>query len=392
MLARRTDYALARPPGLDELRVEVCAFDSVPASWHWPWDRLALNAAEPNPYYERWFFEAGAAHLPPSGPTRLLSVWEGEELIGLLPLVVERHARIPVYFLRNWRHNQCFLGSPLIRAGRETDFWSEVLAMLDSAPWAKSYFHLNSVAEGGPVHLGLVEAASRLGRPSPIVHRRTRAMLASELGPAEYYEASVRKKKRKELKRQYARLAELGAVTCDTLGPDGDPAAWCDSFLKLESSGWKGRIGSALAMDPASAAFFRDAFLAAHRAERLEALALRLDGRPLAMLVNLIAPPGAFSFKTAIDEDYARFSPGVLLQIENLRLLDRDSIDWTDSCAVENHSMINTLWSEERRIVRVSVPLAGARRRAIFTATQWLETGSALVRRLEIGFRQPWGA
>jgi CelD/BcsL family acetyltransferase involved in cellulose biosynthesis len=207
-------------------------------------------------------------------------------------------------------------------------------------------------------------------------------MLASELSPAAYYEAAVRKKKRKELKRQKARLAEFGTLTCDTLAADGDSAAWCDSFLALEASGWKGRLGSALAIDPSSAAFFRDAFLAAHEAGRLEALALRLDGKSVAMLVNLIAPPGAFSFKTAIDEEYARFSPGVLLQIENLRLLTRDGIDWTDSCAVENHSMINTIWSERRSIVRISVPLTGARRRAIFAATHLIESGSALARRL----------
>ncbi len=383
MLARRENYAPAEPVESAASRVEICPFESVPASWQAAWDRLALEAAEPNPYAERWFFEAGARHLLPPGQTRLLSVWEGGELIGLLPLVVERpYGRIPIAFLRNWRHNQCFLGTPLVRAGREADFWSEALAGLDAAPWARTFFHLNSVAEGGPVHLGLAEAAARLGRPSPIVHRRTRAMLSSELGPAAYYEAAVRKKKRKELKRQSARLAELGTIACDTLSADGDAESWCDSFLALEASGWKGRAGSALALDPASAAFFRDAFLAAHEVGRLEVLALRLDGRPLAMLVNLIAPPGAFSFKTAIDEEFARFSPGVLLQIENLRLLTRDGIDWTDSCAVENHSMINTLWSERRSIVRISVPLAGARRRAIFAAVHAIESAAALARRL----------
>lgn len=388
MLARCEEFEPAEPAVVGEPRVEICPFDCIPLSWHAPWDGLALHAAEPNPFAERWFFEAGARNLLPSGPTRLLSVWNGEEMIGLLPLVVERHARIPVSFLRNWRHNQCFLGTPLIRDGREADFWAEALAALDSAPWARSFFHLNSVAEGGPVHLGLAEAAARLGRPCPVVHRRIRAMLASDLGPAAYYEAAVRTKKRKELRRQSARLAELGAVTCDTLEPGGDAGAWCDSFLALEASGWKGRIGSALAHDPASAAFFRDIFLAGHRSGRLEALALSLDGRPLAMLVNLIAPPGAFSFKTAIDEDFARFSPGVLLQIENLRLLERDGIDWTDSCAVENHSMINALWRERLSIVRVSVPLAGARRRAIFAASHLMEKGSALMR----GFRPKDGA
>jgi hypothetical protein len=46
------------------------------------------------------------------------------------------------------------------------------------------------------------------------------------------------------------------------------------------------------------------------------------------MLASFVCPPGAFSYKTAFDERYARFSPGVLLQCENLSLLARPEIDW----------------------------------------------------------------
>ena len=51
-----------------------------------------------------------------------------------------------------------------------------------------------------------------------------------------------------------------------------------------------------------------------------------------------VTAPGAFSFKTAFDEDYARFSPGVLLQIENLALLERDGIEY---CAVTGEKLEN---------------------------------------------------
>ena len=81
-------------------------------------------------------------------------------------------------------------------------------------------------------------------------------------------------------------------------------------------------------------------------AGKLDMRALDLGGRPLAMLVNFLCPPGGFSFKTAFDEDYARFSPGVLLQRENLALLDRSGIDWTDSCAAADHPMIERIWRD----------------------------------------------
>ncbi|MGZ8998471.1 MAG: hypothetical protein ACXW2T_06405, partial [Allosphingosinicella sp.] len=110
MLARRSEFVPDKATQDARPRVEICPFDVVPPSWQAPWDRLALHAAEPNPYAERWFFEASARHLLPTGPTRLLAIWQEDELLGLLPLVVERpYGRIPVAFLRNWRHFQSFL-------------------------------------------------------------------------------------------------------------------------------------------------------------------------------------------------------------------------------------------------------------------------------------------
>ena len=44
--------------------------------------------------------------------------------------------------------------------------------------------------------------------------------------------------------------------------------------------------------------------------------------------------------------------------------------------------MINSLWTERRSIVRVSVPLAGRGRRFVYAGARALETGSALLRRL----------
>jgi len=92
------------------------------------------------------------------------------------------------------------------------------------------------------------------------------------------------------------------------------------------------------------------------------------------MLANFVAPPGVFSFKTAYDEDYARFSPGVLLQRENLDLLARADIDWCDSCASEGHPMIERIWREKRTILRVSIGIGGMLRRQAARAFLAAET------------------
>ena len=98
------------------------------------------------------------------------------------------------------------------------------------------------------------------------------------------------------------------------------------------------------------------------------------------MLVNFLTPPGGFTFKTVFDEAFARFSPGVQIQLDNLDILTRPDIAWMDSCAVEDHPMIDSLWTGRRSIVRVTIRLKGARRTLSYAICRALELGSAAFR------------
>ncbi len=349
------------------------------------WDALGSAAAEPNVFAERPFVKAAAAHLPQGADARAVLVWDGEpgapRLIGSFPFAVApRYGRLPLPHVASWTHHHSFLGTSLVRAGHEASAWRGMLEALDAAGWAPGLLHVTGLVEGGPTHAGLARAAARLGRPCDVVHRTERALLESDLAPAAYYEAAVRGKKRKELRRLRSRLAELGAVAVRRLTPGDDVGPWCDRFLALEASGWKGRAGSALALEAGTDRFFREVAAGAHAAGRLEMIRLDLDDRPLAILVNLFAAPGAFSFKIAYDEAFARYSPGVLIELENYAVLDRPDVGWMDSCAVEDHPMIDGLWTERRGVVRVSVPLAGWRRRGAFRLARTAEDLAARVR------------
>ena len=356
--------------------VDVVPISEIPPSWDREWDDLAANASEPNPFYERWFLQPAIQHLTPAPDDRMIAVWCGETLIGMLPVTtVARYGRMPIRHIENWVHYHCFYGAPLIRAGAEAAFWSAVLALLDRVEWAPNFLHVVGLDPIGPAFEALKKT-----RRADIVHRSERALLCSDLDPQSYYESHVRQKKRKELRRLRSRLDELGKVAFEQLANEVTVETWTDEFLALEASGWKGREGSALNGNPATKAFFEEAVDGAHRTGKLDMLRLTLDGKPIAMLVNFTTPPGAYAFKIAFDEDYARFSPGVLLKIENLKTLDRTDIDWTDSCAVEDHPMINSLWAERREIVRVTVPLAGARRRTAFNAARSIEMLAARLR------------
>ena len=100
-----------------------------------------------------------------------------------------------------------------------------------------------------------------------------------------------------------------------------------------------------------------------------------LDGQPIAMLISLLTPPGAYSYKTAFDERYARYSPGVLVQRENLDLLDDAAVRWCDSCAAADHPMIDHIWRERRAIGRISIAIGGPIRRFAFRLIAKAELG-----------------
>ncbi|MBL0925572.1 MAG: GNAT family N-acetyltransferase [Sphingomonadaceae bacterium] len=333
------------------------------------WKDLAAHAAEPNAFVESWFLRPALEQFEPEGCAQLFTLWDDECLCGLMPVAARpRYGRWPMPHVQNWLHHNAFLGTPLVRAGYEYRFWQAYFERMDSYPGQALFAHLNGLTLGGALANALEQVCHSQKRRCGLVHRSERAFLERGLSPDAYFEAAVRGKKRKELRRQKNRLSEEGALAfardCGTNGL----TEWTHEFLALEQRGWKGGNRSAFATADGTRTLFSEWPSGAAAAGKLERLDLRLNGRPLAMLVNFLCPPGSFSFKTAFDEDYARFSPGVLLQIENLGLLDRTDIAWCDSCAAEGHPMIDSLWMGRRAVGRYSVAIGGSGRRVIFGA------------------------
>lgn len=339
------------------------------------WDALAQRASEPNPFFESWYLFPSLRALDPDGRTRMLCLESDGELVALLPLRRElTYYGYPLPHWRAWTHANCFLTAPLVARGFEDAFWRALFAWADRNAGAGLFLHLPQLPLTGALHEALVKALTHERRQAALVREEERAMLAADLSPEAYLEAALTGKKRKELRRQHRRLGEEGTLAVEWRTGTEDLDRWIDAFLALESSGWKGGAGSALASAPETELIFRQALAGAAAHHRLERLALTLDGRPLAMLATFVSPPGAFSYKTAFDEDFARFSPGVLLQRENLALLEREDVAWCDSCASADHPMIDHFWRERRPVGSINIAIGGGPRRALFRALAALET------------------
>ncbi len=336
------------------------------------WSQLAGQASEPNVFDEHWYLLPALEQFDRGVSVQLFTLWAGKpqksELLALMPLSVEKqYGRWPIRHLQNWLHPNAFLGTPLVRQGHELAFWQALLDYLDRAHDNAVFFHINALTIGGPIELALRALCEAQSRRHALVHSTERALLQSELSPTAYFENAVRRKKRKELRRQNNRLSEIGALTFHRSDGSSGLDGWIQAFLALERQGWKGESGSALDCADATRNLFEHALAGAAQSGQLELLDIRLDGKPLAMLVNFLSTHGSFSFKTAFDESYSRYSPGVLLQIENLALLEREGTNWCDSCAAQDHPMIDSLWTGRRSIGRYSVAIGGSGRRALFS-------------------------
>ncbi|MEL7446376.1 MAG: GNAT family N-acetyltransferase [Pseudomonadota bacterium] len=344
---------------------------------HASWKGLVHRAIEPNPFFEPWFLKASISHLAPNEPIEFAAYVSDCQLRGLLPIArSSSYYGNPIPQCSTWLHENAFCGVPLIEAGHEQDFWRALFYALDDDPRQSLFMHIPGLPADGPVAQAMRAVCAAQSREEGIVDREVRAFLSSDCDALEYVEQSLSSKKRKELRRQHKRLSEEGKLSFERLDGSKGLADWTDEFLSLERAGWKGAEGSALACAPETRGLFVEALIEAARAGRLELLALRLDGSPIAMLANFITTPGAYSFKTTFDERFAKFSPGLLLQLENLALLDRPDIVWADSCAVEGHSMIERLWREKRTMVATNIAIGGGVRRTMFKQLLRRETKS----------------
>lgn len=343
------------------------------------WDALAQWASEPNPFFESWYLLPALHGLDAARQVEILRFDIGGELAGLMPVVAaKRYYTRPLPHLAAWQHPNGLLGAPLVARGLERSFWRAVLHWADARGGLSLFLHLPELPLGGALAQALREELAQQGRQAAVVSRKAHVMLQSDATPEAYYEASVSAKKRKEYRRQANRLGELGALSTHVQRDAEGLAEWTQEFLELEAAGWKGEAGSALASHAATAALWRESLAGAAQRGKLHRLALRLDGRPIAMLASFLCGHGGFMFKTAFDENLAAYSPGVLLQRENLAMLAQPELSWIDSCADETHPMITHLWRERRPVGHVSIAIGGALRRAAFGALARRELGGAV--------------
>lgn len=319
------------------------------------WEELAQDALEPNPFYEHWMLLPALEAFGAAQDVRVAAVWFQDRLWGLFPLErVARYRGLPVPALRAWRHRHSLLCTPLVRAGRAAQCLAALSLWLRSAEGAP-LLELDFVPAEGPFHRALVDWLHEEKLPSLASNRYNRAVLR-KAADAERYFSALPAKLMRDLKRRERRLAERGVLTHAALGPQGDLERWLDDLMQLEAAGWKGRQGSALASKEVDRRFARRIFREAFRRGRLLIAGVDLDGKPLARCSSFLAGEGSFAFKTAYDERFAAFSPGVIAEMGRIRAFhELPAAQWMDSFTAPGNDVLDRLWKDRLTVQRLVV-------------------------------------
>ena len=357
----------------------LAELDAITAEWR----DLAGRALEPNVFYEPSFALAAAPVLGREVGAGL--VWSRaaqQRLVGFFPARIERRRYgITLPVLAGWTHPYAPLGTPLVDCEAPEAVIAAWLDHVASDPELPDVMLLPSLPSNGALAQAIdAVLARRDGQSASFAHHR-RALLAPAGDRAGYLDAAVGHKKRKELRRQRKRLGDNGSVTS---GDTGDPAAVpraLGDFLALEAEGWKGRAGTAARGDVRIAAFMITAVSALAGEGKARIARLCVDEHPIAAMVTLRSGAGAWCWKIAYDEDYARCSPGVQILLDvTQRLLDDPSIARADSCATADHPMIDHIW-RERLALADRLLSVGPAKSSRFALARRLET----LRRAAIG-------
>ncbi|EWY40860.1 hypothetical protein N825_33560 [Skermanella stibiiresistens SB22] len=374
----RDDIGLFCPPslGTTDIRVEVVDVDEFAQAGD-AWRDLVSRTAVPNVFMEpavvlaldrstgidirvlmAWHVTAG--DMGGDKPPRLLGVWV--VTVGRSP------SGLPIRILKSPISKYAYFGAPVVDTEYASAVFTALFDRIALDPKLPKLLLAGDMMDEGPLADALRGALAARGSRAVVIERRKRAKLQSDLTGSSYLGRSLSGNRRRRYQQLRKRLALMGAVTTTSHRSSNEVRSAFEDFLLLEASGWKGKRRSAILNDAKSTAFARAMIADLAEADLVAIHALRLDGRAIAMSVELRSGAACFAWRISFDESLRQFAPGILLLHEvTVALLDDRSIVVTDSCNHRDVGFVADCWAERLSIVDLLIDTRPARAAMIET-------------------------
>lgn len=315
---------------------------------------------------------------------QMILAWEqvagSRRLVGAWALQSRKPAPLWPAVLEALPYNYAFLSSPVV----DPDFTEEVIpaffAAIEASSLLPNVVSLKSFDAECPSYPAILKMLSARGIVPLILSETGRPFVTREFGVKR--SGSTRKK----LRQDWNRLSTLGTVDVvnDRTLVEAEQAF--ETFLALEKASWKGEQGTALLSDPRDAAFVRRLVQNLATAGDASVALLRVNGEAIAAQVLMYCGATAYTWKTAYDAKFGKYSPGSLL-IDRItdELFAGSEVLAINSCAAEE-SFMAQLWAGRRTMVDMLIDI-GPRKSLGYRMEAGRQLGYQSLRNLRERFR-----
>jgi CelD/BcsL family acetyltransferase involved in cellulose biosynthesis len=316
------------------------------------WDDLARRASSNvfmNPAALKAACDTGFAKI------LMMLAWEQgaepRQLVGAWALQLRKAAPLLPAVLEALPYNYAFLSSPVVDPAFADEVIPAFFAAIENSAELPNVVSLKSFDAESPSHASMLKAFSLRGIEPLMLSETARPFVTREFGIKR--SGSTRKK----LRQDWNRLSSLGTVEVVNSRNPADVEQAFETFLAMEKASWKGEQGTALLSDSHDAAFVRRLLhdLAARRDASVALL--RVDGEAIAAQVLMYCGSTAYTWKTAFDAKFSKYSPGALL-VDRIteELFAGPDIQAINSCAAED-SFMGQLWAGRRDMVDMLIDI-----------------------------------
>ncbi len=297
---------LRDPPAVKFIR-DIPELDAHESQWN------GLTLARGNPIADFDFNRSFAAVLETDQQLNVLTVGS-PHLSGIAPLILSRRRLLTLLAAEMYEIQDFLYNDPSAAY--------DLACALSRIPYP---LYLNRIAADSPTVAAIQKAYRRRG---VVVIRKGAGspwipLDDSWLEP----ESQLNSGRRSDLRRARRNAEKVGPVSAEIIAPEPERlSVLVDEAFRVEAAGWKGAEGTALAKDPIRGTFFRRYLDLACRKGTLRIGFLRIGDRSVAAQIAIDNGQRFCLLRAGYDEEFARFSPGMLLTRETIAFAVRQKL------------------------------------------------------------------
>jgi CelD/BcsL family acetyltransferase involved in cellulose biosynthesis len=297
----------------------------------------------------------------------------GRKLVGFWAL---RERRVAPFwrYLATPPYDYAFMSSPVIDPQYRDAVWPAFFDAIARERKLPNVMKLKLLDADDPSHAPMIAA----------LQARRGQMITLAEQPRPFLNAPSERKRSgstgKKLRQDWNRLSALGHVDiANDRSGEGARGAF-EVFLAMEFRSWKGANGTALLSRDEDAAFTRRLIAELSARGCASVALLRVDGRAIAAQVLLYSGTMAYTWKTAFDTEFAKFSPGAMLVDKVSDELFASGIETIESCSTGGGFM-EQLWTGRRATADLLIDVGG-QKSLTFAATAFAERAYTAARQV----------